>query len=151
MTITLKSLRTRAASFDATVCVDGKRVGHVENDGRGGCNLYTFETPEGRAAFDAAVEAERATRENPGFEFADQLIQEAMRRYEDAREARKMLRKGYRAVIAVSLEPITIGDETVYMARAYIGSGDAERARVSAAAQFPGAPIETIAVDGVIA
>lgn len=52
MNITLKNLKyaefasEETHCFEATVYVDGKSVGRVSNDGRGGCNTYDFDARE---------------------------------------------------------------------------------------------------------
>lgn len=64
--------------FSATIVIDGKTVGDVENTGKGGCNSYHFK-PGMREVFDAAVEKYKANC-NPKFkhEFDDQMVDEVL-------------------------------------------------------------------------
>lgn len=59
-------------AFVADILRDGTKVGSVEQEGRGGCNLYFFTDPAERAAFRAAAEAKYGADE---FEVADKFTE----------------------------------------------------------------------------
>ena len=52
MKLELKSVKIHDDMFEETTCfsatlhADGKRVAHVKNEGRDGCNFYHWESPE---------------------------------------------------------------------------------------------------------
>ena len=47
-----KFKETDSGAFTATIMLDGKSVGSVENSGRGGSNLYWFNTPADMWAYE---------------------------------------------------------------------------------------------------
>lgn len=71
MNITLKNIKIAAflsqetLAFAATIYVDGKRVGTVENDGHGGANTYRFEFPTGREGADLEKRMEEFVKTQP--------------------------------------------------------------------------------------
>lgn len=83
--------------FDATVYVDGKKVGTVSNHGQGGPNDYSFDT----RPYDARAAAMRppkvyGDRSYP-FEL-DDLVGEAFDVWLRAREVKRMTKNGARSV-----------------------------------------------------
>lgn len=72
--------------FSATIVMDGRVVGYVQNDGKGGCNSYHFE-PGMQEVFDAAVEKYKANCK-PEFEFEldDQMVDEVMEETSNERD-----------------------------------------------------------------
>jgi hypothetical protein len=69
MTYTLTAVKeTASGAFTANINLDGKKVGSVENDGRGGSNLYWFIKPEYRADFEGTAADELPDED---FEVAD--------------------------------------------------------------------------------
>jgi hypothetical protein len=55
----VKALRvfetSRGVAWKASIHYNNKKIGQVDNDGNGGCNFYTFNTPEIRHAYESFV------------------------------------------------------------------------------------------------
>ena len=93
--------------FQASLYLDGKRIGSADNEGRGGPNHYDFVSPEAKQSFDAAVEEwVDSIKDDPKWQlddgrcFADQdcFVGEACIAFQREREMKKAL-KGYDSVI----------------------------------------------------
>ncbi len=88
MNITLKNVKIHpdmseeTNCFSATICLDGKAVGEVKNDGRGGCNSYYWGDRDASKRIN-----EWADKQPTEFEFEklDQLVDDLLRDAESLR------------------------------------------------------------------
>jgi len=92
-------------AFGANLYLDGKKAAHVENDGRGGCNRYHFDTRANRDAFFAYAEAWATAQDKKTSEPADALIGELCDEYEFTAKARALARQGATTVVLIEKEP----------------------------------------------
>ena len=57
----VKALRmfehSRGVAWKASIYYNNKKIGQVDNDGNGGCNFYTFNTPDIRRAYESFVQS----------------------------------------------------------------------------------------------
>lgn len=92
-------------AFAAEIYLDDRHLASVENDGRGGCNLYRYTNPQGRDVFQAAVR-EWVTSDEAVFEAEDLLVGQLLDHYIELEEANRMRRDpGVVAVIRVDRGP----------------------------------------------
>ena len=108
MRIELKNVKRSEFASHGTVCfeaslyVDGKRVGGVSNDGQGGCNVYRLLS----GGYQAVKALEERARAHTGEEFEplDQMVAEALDAWEMAKQLRKW-RKG-KTVFRLEGDPV---------------------------------------------
>jgi hypothetical protein len=94
--------------YQATLYLDGQRIGTAENDGHGGADLLSFNSPEDRQAFEAYVaEWAEGVKDDPRFQidgvsYADEetLVSEACAIYRRERDMKRAL-KGYESVVRI--------------------------------------------------
>jgi len=95
MKVTLKNIKVcqfasqETLCFEATVYIDGKKAGHVSNDGHGGSNIYYIEKAK-RDAFHAYCESLPSTYGIEGHPNAD--ADELIGRLLDEHEANKQMK-----------------------------------------------------------
>jgi hypothetical protein len=101
------ALSEETLAFTATIHMDGKRIGTASNEGRGGCNRYSFDSREAEAAFQAYArewaEATGAAEETS--EHDDALITFLCEEHELAKGARSLVRQGAATVILIDKGP----------------------------------------------
>lgn len=98
-------------AFAASVYLDGKKAGHVENDGRGGCNRYDFDSRPKRDAFFAYAEAWATEHGKETSEPADALINDLCDEYEYTKAARALARRGAGTVVLIEKGPGWFSDD----------------------------------------
>jgi hypothetical protein len=76
--------------FSATIYVDGKKAGFVKNEGRGGCNFYTWLDPQVGAAVDAWAKTQDTEFD---FEKLDQILDKLLGQEEILRQLRRWSKK----------------------------------------------------------
>jgi hypothetical protein len=75
--------------FSASIMLDGKAVGTVRNDGRGGCNMYDWNDHKvGQALFDWA----KTQQTEFDFDKLDQVIDKLLDKDEERRELKRLCR-----------------------------------------------------------
>ena len=83
--------------FEASVYIDGKRAGTVENDGRGGCNTYhPYQIEEAINAYAKTLPAKRWKLNDQEFDVhpdADTLISDLLVEHLYARDLKRALSK----------------------------------------------------------
>jgi hypothetical protein len=92
--------------FTATLYLDGKRIGTVENDGRGGVNRYHFPDRANRDLFMAYA---KGWGEETGetFEPDAALVHAAITTFRHEKIARGMKRKGYPVTVVYDEDEVT--------------------------------------------
>lgn len=68
-----KAKELASGAFYAEIKLNGKLVGEVSNDGRGGCDMYSFKDRENRELFTKTAQ-ERMGERAPGAEVEDQFV-----------------------------------------------------------------------------
>lgn len=106
MQFTLKNLKqcdgTDGPAYSATLYADGKRVGTVHNDGRGGSVLVQIADRTTRAAWQAAVDAAHGEKE---YCREDSYVEDLLEAAEFERAARANARKGYPLTVVLYAKP----------------------------------------------
>jgi hypothetical protein len=88
--------------YTATLYLDGKRIGTTQNDGHGGPDLLTFNSPEDRKRFDEALaEWLESVKDDPDA-WADEegFVYAAVERHRREKDMKKAL-KGYAKVVRI--------------------------------------------------
>lgn len=68
-----KAKELASGAFYAEIKLNGKLVGDVSNDGRGGCDMFSFKDHENRALFTKTAQEKMGERE-PGAEVEDKFV-----------------------------------------------------------------------------
>lgn len=68
-----KAKELPSGAFYAEIKLNGKMVGDVSNDGRGGCDMYSFKDRESRELFNKAAKEVMGNAETP-FEIEDAYV-----------------------------------------------------------------------------
>lgn len=114
----IESMSEETLCFEASLYVDGKKVGHASNHGHGGPDMQDFDSPEGEAAFrEVAVAYEGPDAFEPG----TILVADAVAEYDYQKRARAWRREGL---------PVTVimwSDDSGYGYVSMAGLGSAER------------------------
>jgi hypothetical protein len=88
--------------YKASLYLDGKRIGTAENEGRGGCDLLSFNSRDDRERFEAAcAEWIESVKDDPDAWATDEgFVAEAVTRFRREKDMKKRL-KGYATVIRI--------------------------------------------------
>lgn len=96
MNLELKNIKIVEKMSEETTCfhgdlyVDGVRVAHVENTGKGGCNRYVWNSREIQVKVEAWAKAQPLDFD---FEHLDQLLGKQIMVYQVTQDYKKMCRK----------------------------------------------------------
>lgn len=94
-TVELKNVKTSKFASEETICfeasvyVDGVKVGVVSNDGRGGCNMWSPWSAEAQVK---AIALAMPKYKNETFEVADQLVNDLLMRIDVEKEVKRKMK-----------------------------------------------------------
>lgn len=94
--------------YEASLYLDGKRIGTARNDGHGGCDVFAFLTPKAKSQFEEYVtEWLASVQDDPKYQIdgecyadADSLVAEACAIFRRNKEMKRRA-KGYASVVRI--------------------------------------------------